>query len=85
MSELIGTWDFESDENIDNYLSAMDVEFMLRKVASTASILKPRVVFERNGQNWKINMTSLFKNQSTSFTEGVPFEEGIFILNYFFK
>ena len=82
MSQFIGTWDFASAENMDNYLSAMGVGFMLRKVAST---VKPRVVFERNGQNWKINMTSTFKNQSTSFTEGVPFEEGIFSLNYFFK
>ena len=82
MSELIGTWDFESSDNMNKYMKAMGVGFMLRKVAST---VKPRVVFERNGQNWKINMTSLFKNQSTSFTEGVPFEEGIFILNYFFK
>lgn len=72
MSQFVGTWDFVSSDNMDKYLSAMGVGFMLRKVAGQ---VKPRVVFERDGKNWTISMTSTFKNQTTKFTEEVPFEE----------
>ncbi len=45
---------------------------MLRKVANT---VKPTLTISNDGDKWTFNMTSTFKNQTTSFTEGVSFDE----------
>ncbi len=45
---------------------------MLRKVAST---VKPTLTISNEGDRWTMKLTSTFKNQETSFTEGVSFDE----------
>ncbi|KAK6186367.1 hypothetical protein SNE40_008415 [Patella caerulea] len=72
MGKLLGNWKLEKNENWDELMEAMGVNFVLRKVASKITIYQEIV---QNGDNWEINMTSTFKNKSVKFQLGVPFDD----------
>jgi len=38
METLVGTWKVDRSENFDDFLKAMDVNFMIRKMASAAPV-----------------------------------------------
>jgi len=72
MSKLVGTWDLESSEKFDEYMSALGVGFITRKAAAN---IKPTVTIENNGDKWTIKMKSTLKSSEISFTDGVEFDE----------
>ncbi|XP_050405974.2 fatty acid-binding protein homolog 5 [Patella vulgata] len=72
MGQLLGNWKLEKNENWDEFMSAMGMNFVLRKVASKLTVCQEII---QNGDNWEINMTSTFKNKSIKFQLGVPFDD----------
>lgn len=72
MSKLVGTWEFESSENWEEFLKEMNVGMILRK---TAAGLKPTVFITNNGNQWGVKTVTTFKTMETNATEDVEFEE----------
>ncbi|KAF2900139.1 hypothetical protein ILUMI_06057 [Ignelater luminosus] len=61
----------ESSENFDEYLKAIGVNIMLRKVANTAS---PVVELTKSGDQYTISSVTTFRTIVVSFKDGVEFE-----------
>jgi hypothetical protein len=72
-SQLAGTWDFESSENWDEYMKEVGVGYLMRKAAS---VVKPTVIIENNGKEWRFQAKSTLKNVDMTATEDVEFDEG---------
>lgn len=74
MSQLIGRWELVDSENFDEYLKAMDVNVLLRK---TVAKLKFTVVISKDGDNWRIQSHSTFKDFDYKFIDGVEFIDSL--------
>lgn len=74
MALLIGTWEFESSENLDEVLKAMGVNFVLRKLANTA---KPKVTISKEGEKWRFKTVNPVKTVDICVAEGEEFNESI--------
>lgn len=72
-SRLLGRWDLESTENFEQYMVALGVDEMTRKVG--LSITKQTNVISRDGDLWTISMESPVKSTQMNFTLGVEFDE----------
>lgn len=70
--KYVGTWALETSENFDEYMKAVDVNFMTRKMAS---VLKPNVIISVDGDTWTLKTESTFKTSETSFKLGQEYEE----------
>jgi hypothetical protein len=85
-SAFIGTWDYESSENFDEFLKDMGLNFMLRKMAASA---KPKVTISRNGEKWIIKTVTPVRTIEINAAEGEEFNESkrrlIFKISFLFK
>jgi hypothetical protein len=70
--EFVGKWDFESSDNFDEYMKAAGVGLITRKVANN---LKPQIVIKVDGDHWRMESNSTFKNLAVEFDLGKEFEE----------
>uniref|UniRef100_A0AC35G072 Cytosolic fatty-acid binding proteins domain-containing protein n=1 Tax=Panagrolaimus sp. PS1159 TaxID=55785 RepID=A0AC35G072_9BILA len=70
--EFVGKWDFESSDNFDEYMKAAGVGLITRKVANN---LKPQIVIKVDGDHWRMESNSTFKNLVVEFDLGKEFEE----------
>jgi hypothetical protein len=71
---FVGTWEFKSSENFDEYLKALGIGMIKRKIGAS---LKPTCVISKDGNTWILKMDSSVANIETRFVEGVEFDEGI--------
>ncbi|XP_036410013.1 retinol-binding protein 2-like [Megalops cyprinoides] len=67
-----GTWEMESNENFEDYMKALNIDFATRKIAAHLSQTK---VFVQNGDKFETKTLSTFRNYELSFTVGEEFEE----------
>jgi hypothetical protein len=72
MSRLVGTWDFESSENWEEFMKELGVGMIMRKAAAA---IKPTIIIENNGNQWTLKMQSTLKNMEAHVTEGVEHDE----------
>ena len=72
MSRLVGTWDFESSENWEEFMKELGVGMIMRKAAAA---IKPTIVIENSGSDWTLKMQSSLKNMEARVTEGVEHDE----------
>jgi hypothetical protein len=72
MSKLVGTWDLESSENFDEYMKAIGVGLVQRKMAAT---LKPTVILSNDGDKWSMGLRTKVRNNDISWVDGVEFDE----------
>jgi fatty acid-binding protein 3, muscle and heart len=70
---FIGTWTFESSHNFEEYLRALGLGMIQRKLASS---LKPIYHISKDGNTWIIKMNLSIRTREIRFTEGVEFDEG---------
>ncbi|XP_045129889.1 fatty acid-binding protein-like [Portunus trituberculatus] len=77
MVQFNGTYKLEKNENLDAFLSKMDVGFMKRKMAGS---VKPSVVIEVEGDKWKLVTHTPASTITWDFTLGtevtLPTNEG---------
>lgn len=71
-SKFFGTWALEMSENFDEYMKAVEVNFMTRKMAS---MLKPNVIISADGEILTLKTESTLKTSETSFKIGQEYEE----------
>ncbi|XP_022907160.1 myelin P2 protein isoform X2 [Onthophagus taurus] len=73
MNRFLGLkYKLESSDNFDNYMKAMGVGLMTRKVGATVS---PVVELKKEGDTYVLTSTSTFKNMTTKFQPGVEFDD----------
>uniref|UniRef100_A0AC35TRF1 FABP domain-containing protein n=1 Tax=Rhabditophanes sp. KR3021 TaxID=114890 RepID=A0AC35TRF1_9BILA len=65
--ELLGTWKLINQENFEEYLKAIDVGIVKRKLALS---ITPTLILESDGSNWKSAVISTFKSKDWNFTIG---------------
>ncbi|XP_026146182.1 retinol-binding protein 2-like [Carassius auratus] len=70
--DFTGKWELESNENFENYLKALDIDFAIRKIAAR---LTPTKTFIQDGDNLVITTQNAIKSYELSFTIGVEKEE----------
>jgi hypothetical protein len=71
-NKFLGTWHLETSENFDEYMKAVEVSFMMRKLGSLA---KPNVTISLNGNTWSIKGVTTFSTSEAVFQLGEEFEE----------
>ncbi|KAJ8256332.1 hypothetical protein COCON_G00184840 [Conger conger] len=67
-----GRWEMESNENFEEYMKTLDIDFATRKIALHLTQTK---VFVQNGDKFETNTLSTFRNYEVNFTVGEEFEE----------
>jgi len=69
---MIGKWKMDSSENFDEYLKALDVNVMLRKMASTAT---PTMEVSEEAGTFQLKTATTFKTTTITFKLNEPFDE----------
>jgi len=67
-----GAWTEDSVENFDNFMKALDVNFVLRKVGNNTKANEEWIV---DGDKITVKFTSTFKNKTLEFTLGNEIDE----------
>ncbi|KAM4703569.1 retinoid-binding protein 7 [Rhinophrynus dorsalis] len=67
-----GTWNMISNNNFENYMLRLDIDFVTRKMAK---LLKPQKVIEQKGDMFIIKTLSSLRNYIVKFTVGQEFDE----------
>ncbi|XP_006001341.1 retinol-binding protein 2 [Latimeria chalumnae] len=67
-----GTWEMEVNENFDEFMKALNIDFATRKIAVH---LKQTKKFTQNEDKFVVDTLSTFRNYNLEFTVGVEFEE----------
>ncbi|CAG5127107.1 unnamed protein product [Candidula unifasciata] len=72
VDKLLGHWKLENSDNLEEYMKAMKVNIILRKVAKTLTNYEE---ISREGDTWTLHITSTFKNSKVVFKIGEPFKD----------
>ncbi|XP_076453036.1 sodium/calcium exchanger regulatory protein 1-like [Babylonia areolata] len=68
----VGTWNLNHTENFDEYMKAVGVGMVMRKLGGT---LRPTQEISVDGDTWDIKTITTFKSSELKFTLNEPFEE----------
>ncbi|XP_071085414.1 fatty acid-binding protein homolog 6-like [Haliotis cracherodii] len=72
MAALLGNWQLDRHENMDDYMKAVGVNILVRKVGLSLTSYEE---IKQDGDCWEIHITSTFKNAQLKFKLGEEFEE----------
>ncbi|XP_048018817.1 retinol-binding protein 1 isoform X1 [Megalobrama amblycephala] len=72
--DMNGYWKMTSNENFDEYMEALDVNLVIRKIASYLVFDKEIV---QNGDHFNIKTLTTFRNYHMEFDVGKEFEEDL--------
>ncbi|XP_023674604.1 retinol-binding protein 2-like [Paramormyrops kingsleyae] len=71
-ADLSGRWELMSNENFEDLMKALNIDFVTRKIA--LHLVQTKVIMQ-NGDQFVIKTQSTFRNYEVAFTVGVEFEE----------
>ncbi|BFZ12574.1 hypothetical protein BsWGS_15613 [Bradybaena similaris] len=72
VDKLIGHWKLDTTDNLEEYMKAMKVNIILRKVARTLTNYEE---ITKEDDTWSIHITSTFKSAKMVFKIGEPFKD----------
>jgi len=72
MAHFNGKYKLESSENFDQFMQALGVNYLLRKVGNTT---KPTLTIETDGKHFKFLSESTFKNIKVEFNLDEEYED----------
>ncbi|KPP56644.1 retinol-binding protein 2-like [Scleropages formosus] len=67
-----GRWEMVKNENFEEYMKVLDIDFATRKIALHLTQTK---VFVQDGDKFETKTLSTFRNYDLNFTVGVEFDE----------
>ncbi|XP_076437744.1 fatty acid-binding protein homolog 6-like [Babylonia areolata] len=70
--KFLGHWKLEKNENWDNYMKAVGVGLVLRKVGNSLTNYEE---WKEEGGQWTLHITSTFKSKLLTFKLGEEFDE----------
>jgi len=71
-NKFLGMWQLETSENFDEYMKAVDVGFMMRKLGALA---KPNLSISLDGDVWTLKGITTFTTSEAVFKLNEEFEE----------
>ncbi|XP_061587407.1 nicotinamide/nicotinic acid mononucleotide adenylyltransferase 3-like [Cololabis saira] len=71
-TDFSGKWILETNEKLEDYMKALDIDFATRKIANSLSQTK---VIVQDGDKFDLKTLSTFRNYEFTFTVGVEFDE----------
>ncbi|XP_015603131.2 fatty acid-binding protein homolog 5 [Cephus cinctus] len=74
MARILGTYQHERNENIDEYFKAIGVPYIARKMMSASS---PRLEIKQDGDKWIIRTISMIRTVESIFTLNTEYEESM--------
>lgn len=74
MSDLIGTWELVSSENLDGYLKALRVPYVWRRAAR---LVRPVLEIRNEEKRWWIKTMTKLKDTELVAEEDEEFDESI--------
>ncbi|XP_015179646.1 PREDICTED: fatty acid-binding protein 12-like [Polistes dominula] len=72
MAPIVGTYQHERNENIDEYFKDLGVPYIARKMMGLAS---PRMEISNEGEKWTIRTVSMMRTIELIFVLGEEYEE----------
>ncbi|KAK1119261.1 hypothetical protein K0M31_013450 [Melipona bicolor] len=72
MTSIVGTYQHESNENLDEYFKAVGVPYIPRKMMCMSS---PRLEISNDGDKWTIRTITMIRTAEVTFTLGEEYEE----------
>ncbi|CAH1800879.1 unnamed protein product [Owenia fusiformis] len=72
MAKLQGKWRLDSSDNFDEYMKAVGVGMVMRKLGGAT---KPNQEISQDGDEWSIKTLSTVKNTEVKFKLGEAFDE----------
>ncbi|XP_043505735.1 sodium/calcium exchanger regulatory protein 1-like [Polistes fuscatus] len=72
MAPIVGTYQHERNENIDEYFKDLGVPYIARKMMGLAS---PRMEISNEGEKWSIRTVSMMRTLELVFVLGEEYEE----------
>lgn len=72
MAKFVGKWKLINTENFDEYMKALGVGLVLRKLGNTT---KPSIVISQNGDTFTLEAISAVKTTKIVFKFGEEFDE----------
>ncbi|XP_076548559.1 fatty acid-binding protein isoform X3 [Osmia lignaria lignaria] len=72
MASIVGTYQHERNENLDEYFKAVGVPYIPRKMMIMSS---PRLEISNDGDKWTIRTISMIRTVEITFTLGEEYEE----------
>uniref|UniRef100_A0A3B3HDL4 Cellular retinoic acid-binding protein 1 n=1 Tax=Oryzias latipes TaxID=8090 RepID=A0A3B3HDL4_ORYLA len=70
--DISGKWILETNDRLEDYMKALNIDFATRKIALALSQTK---LITQDGDKFTIKTCSTFRNYEISFTVGVEFDE----------
>uniref|UniRef100_A0A8C9SWA7 Retinol binding protein 2b, cellular n=1 Tax=Scleropages formosus TaxID=113540 RepID=A0A8C9SWA7_SCLFO len=71
-ADYSGRWEMVSNENFEDVMKALNIDFVTRKIA--VHLAQTKVIIQ-DGDKFEIKTLSTFRNYEMKFTVGVEFEE----------
>lgn len=72
MDQLIGTYDFDRNENFDTYLATMGAPYLARKMMTKTA---PTIIIRRESDEWIIEIKTMVMNQNIKFKLDQPYDD----------
>ncbi|TRY69970.1 hypothetical protein TCAL_02334, partial [Tigriopus californicus] len=72
MDQLMGTFNFDRNENFEAYLGTMGVPYLAKKMMSKTT---PTIAIRREIDEWIIEIKTMVMNQTIKFKLDQPFED----------
>ncbi|XP_006610492.1 sodium/calcium exchanger regulatory protein 1-like [Apis laboriosa] len=72
MTSIVGTYQHESNENLDEYFKAVGVPYIPRKLMCMSS---PRLEISNDDDKWTIRTITMIRMAEVTFTLGEEYEE----------
>jgi len=72
MSGFVGKWKLETSDNFDEYMKALGVSYLVRKMGASA---KPTVVISQAGSKWTLKSESSVKTVEFTCSFDEEFDE----------
>ncbi|XP_035735737.1 fatty acid-binding protein, adipocyte-like [Vespa mandarinia] len=74
MAPIVGTYQHERNENIDEYFKDLGVPYIARKMMGLAS---PRLEISNEGEKWTIRTVSMMRTIVLTFVLGEEYDEDL--------
>ncbi|KAH0551900.1 sodium/calcium exchanger regulatory protein 1-like [Cotesia glomerata] len=72
MSKILGKYQHERSENLDEYFKTLELPYLVRKMIN---ISNPKIEVTKDGDKWIVTTVTMMRTQVWEFTLGTEWEE----------
>ncbi|CAD6201447.1 GSCOCG00006161001-RA-CDS [Cotesia congregata] len=72
MSKILGKYQHERSENLDEYFKTLELPYLVRKMINMSN---PKIEVTKEGDKWIVTTVTMMRTQVWEFTLGTEWEE----------